>query len=63
MRKTVNIDDDLKAEIDRLRGKRGVSMKEVLNDALRCGLREIEAHPRSPKSFRTKDMLNRTKAR
>jgi hypothetical protein len=41
-RKTVAIDDDLRIEIDRLRNERGVSMKVVVNEALRRGLDKIE---------------------
>jgi Arc/MetJ family transcription regulator len=42
MRKTIEIDDDLKALIDKLRTERGDSMKKIVNDALRRGLDDIE---------------------
>jgi hypothetical protein len=41
MRKTIDIDDDLKALIDKLRKEHNTSMKVIVNDALRRGL-EIE---------------------
>ncbi|MEA2980266.1 MAG: hypothetical protein QOF09_2089 [Alphaproteobacteria bacterium] len=41
MRKTIDVDDDLKALIDKLRKERSMSMKVIVNEALRRGL-EIE---------------------
>jgi len=46
MRKTVEIDDELKVQIDRLREERGESMKQIVNQALRRGLRVIEEQKR-----------------
>jgi metal-responsive CopG/Arc/MetJ family transcriptional regulator len=52
VRKTVDIDDDLKAEIDKLRNERGLSMKEIINEAMRLGLREIEKEREEAKRLR-----------
>lgn len=38
----VDIDEAVRATIDKLRKERGVSMKEIVNDAMRRALREIE---------------------
>jgi hypothetical protein len=42
IRKTVEINDDLKAAIDALRKERGQSMKAVVNELLRLGLSDME---------------------
>ncbi len=40
MRTTLTIDPDIAAELARLRKARGVSLKAVVNEALRRGLRQ-----------------------
>jgi len=42
MRTTLTIDDDLAVVIERLRTSRGVSFKQVVNEALRLGLAGLE---------------------
>lgn len=37
IRLTVNLDDDVRAEIDALRKERGATSKEIVNEALRLG--------------------------
>jgi hypothetical protein len=54
MRTTLTIDDDVAAEIERLRRQREQSLKDVVNDALRRGLREMQSRPKPRKPFRTK---------
>ena len=54
MRTTLTIDDDVAAEIAHLRREREQSLKDVVNDALRCGLREMRSRPKKRKPFRTK---------
>jgi len=54
MRTTLTIDDDVAAEIDRLRRQREQSLKDVVNDALRRGLRELRTRPKERKPFRTR---------
>lgn len=52
MRTTLTIDDDVAVELERLRRLREQSLKDVINDALRRGLREMQERPKR-KSFRT----------
>jgi hypothetical protein len=54
MRMTLTIDDDVAAELKRLRRQKDASLKEVVNDTLRCGLRAAEAPPKPRKPFRMK---------
>ena len=55
MRTTLTLDDDVAAQIERLRRTRNVSLKDVVNQALREGLKRL----RSPRPART---LFRTEA-
>jgi predicted transcriptional regulator len=52
MRTTLTIEDDIAAELKRLRRERDRTLKDVVNDALRRGLREMRARPER-KPFRT----------
>jgi hypothetical protein len=54
MRKTVEIQDDLKEQIDRLRIERGESMKKIVNDALRRGLLETGEWPQAERERQNK---------
>jgi hypothetical protein len=56
MRTTLTIDDDVAAELDRLRRMRDVGLKEIVNDALRRGLREMAAAPKRKKPVRTQPL-------
>jgi hypothetical protein len=42
MRTTLTLDDDVAATIGRVRERRNLSLKGVVNEALRRGLREME---------------------
>jgi hypothetical protein len=53
MRTTLTIDDDVTAQLKRLRRNGKVSLKELINDALGLGLREMSAPPKKQKPFRT----------
>jgi hypothetical protein len=53
MRTTLTIDDDVAAELERLRRARDVKFKQLINEALRRGLRDMTA-PKPRKPFRTK---------
>jgi len=53
MRTTLTLDDDVAVELERLRKKRDASLKEVVNDALRRGLREMSARPKPRRIIRT----------
>lgn len=53
MRTTLTIDDDVAAELERLQRERDMTLKELINDALRRGLREIRSPLRRREPFRT----------
>ena len=56
MRTTLTIDDDVAVELDRLRRARDVGLKELVNEALRRGLRKMTAAPKRQKPFRTQPL-------
>jgi metal-responsive CopG/Arc/MetJ family transcriptional regulator len=53
MRTTITLDDDVAAALERLRKTRDASLKELINDALRRGLKDMSARPKRSQSFRT----------
>jgi hypothetical protein len=53
MRTTLTLDDDVAVQIERLRRDRDSSLKDIVNEALRRGLRDMST-PRKRKPFRTK---------
>ena len=55
MRKTVDIEDDLKDLIDKLRKECGESMKTIVNDALRRGLLKMQEHPQAQHERQNRD--------
>lgn len=62
MRTTLTIDDDVAAAIERLRKKRDASLKAVINEALRRGIKDMTARTKRPDPFRTRAVtLGRTK--
>jgi hypothetical protein len=52
MRTTLTIEDDVALELERFRRERGRTLKDVVNDALRRGLREMRVR-QERKPFRT----------
>jgi len=54
MRTTLSLDDDVAVQLERLQRARNASFKEVVNEALRRGLREMTAPPPKRKAFRTR---------
>jgi hypothetical protein len=54
MRTTLTIDDDVAAELERLRRSRDATFKDLINEALRRGLQELSAPPKKQKPFRTR---------
>jgi predicted flavoprotein YhiN len=56
MRTTVTLDDDVAAALERLRKSTDSGLKELINDALRRGLKEMSARPKRTQSFRTKSV-------
>jgi Ribbon-helix-helix protein, copG family len=53
MRTTLSLDDDVAAQIERLRAERGGGLKELINQALRAGLRDLEPKPKPSPRYRT----------
>ena len=53
MRTTLTLDDDVAAMLERLRKAREQSLKDLVNEALRHGLKQIEARPRRREPFLT----------
>ena len=49
----MTLDDDVAAELERLRRAHGGRFKGIVNDALRRGLRDIGSRPKRRGSFRT----------
>jgi hypothetical protein len=45
MRTTLTIDDDVAATLERLRRNRDTSLKDLINEALRRGLRDMDSRP------------------
>jgi hypothetical protein len=56
MRTTLTLDNDVAAALERLRRARGVHLKELVNEALRCGLRELSAVAKPRQPFRTQSV-------
>jgi hypothetical protein len=52
MRTTLTIDDDVAVEIERLQRERGQRLMDLVNDALRRGLRDMKKRPKR-RQFRT----------
>jgi len=56
MRTTLTLDDDVAAELERLRRDRGTDFKTLVNDLLRGGLRELANPAKRRKPFRTRSV-------
>ena len=56
MRTTLTLDKDVAAQIERLRRDRRQSLKELVNDALREGLRVIGRPPPKRSDFQTAEV-------
>ena len=52
MRTTLTIDDDVAVRLKRLLRERDTSLKDIVNDALRRGLCDMEVKPKPRKPFR-----------
>lgn len=53
MRTTLTLDDDVAVQIERLRKSRDMGLKDIVNEALRRGLKEMTAKPKKREPFRT----------
>ena len=56
MRTTLTIFADVAAELDGLHRARDVGLKEIVNDALRSGLRDMTATPKPKRPFLTQPL-------
>lgn len=56
MRTTLTIDDDVAALLERLRKERETSLKDLVNQALRRGLRDMTSRPKRREPFRTRSV-------
>ncbi len=53
MRTTLTLDQDVAVQIERLRKSRNLALKDIVNEALRRGLKEMTAKPKKRVPFRT----------
>jgi hypothetical protein len=53
MRTTLTLDDDNAVRLERQRKERDISLKDVVNDAIRRGLNEMEAPAKRREPFQT----------
>lgn len=53
MRTTLTLDDDVAVLIEEVRARREATLKEVVNDALRLGLKALEEPGSEPEPYRT----------
>jgi hypothetical protein len=56
VRTTLTIDDDVAALLEQLRNKRGIGLKDLINEALRRGLRELNMRPKPRTPFHTRSV-------
>ena len=56
MRTTLTVDDDVAAVLERLRKTREVSLKELINEALRRGLSEMTGPAKRRDRLRTRSV-------
>jgi hypothetical protein len=54
MRTTLTLDDDVAVQLERLRRSRNANLKDVVNEALRRGLRDMSTPPKKRQPFRTR---------
>jgi metal-responsive CopG/Arc/MetJ family transcriptional regulator len=56
MRTTLTLDDDVAAALEQLRKSRNASLKELINDALRRGLKDMSNRTKRRERFRTRSV-------
>jgi len=54
MRTTLTLADDVAVQLEQLRQARDANLKDIVNEALRLGLREMTAKPKKRTPFRTR---------
>ncbi len=53
MRTTLTLDDDVAVKLDEARERRAATLEEVVNEALRIGLREMDRPSRDGEPYQT----------
>jgi hypothetical protein len=56
MRTTLTLDDDVAVALERVRKQRDASLKELVNEALRRGLRDMSSRPKRREPVRTRSV-------
>jgi hypothetical protein len=56
MRTTLTLDDDVAAALERVRRQRDVGLKELVNEALRRGLKDMSGRPKRRELVRTRSV-------
>jgi hypothetical protein len=56
MRTTLTLDDDVAAVLERLRKSRDATLKDLVNEALRRGLKDMSSRPKRREHFRTRSV-------
>ena len=56
MRTTLTLDDDVAAVLERLHQSRDASFEQLVNEALRRGLKEMTGPPKRREEFRTRSV-------
>jgi hypothetical protein len=56
MRKTLTLDDDVASVLERLRKSRGASLKQLINEALRRGLKDMTGRAKRREPVRTRSV-------
>jgi hypothetical protein len=56
MRTTLSLDDDVAAVLERLRKSRDASLKQLINEALRRGLKEMTGRAKPREAVRTRSI-------
>jgi hypothetical protein len=54
MRTTLTLDDDVAVQVERLRKERGMALKDVVNEALRRGLKDMTGKPKKRARYETR---------
>jgi hypothetical protein len=56
MRTTLTLDDDVAATLERLRKSRDASLKDLVNEALRRGLKDLNSRSKRRERLRTRSV-------
>ena len=56
MRTTLTLDDDVAAILERLRKRRDASLKDLVNEALRRGLKDMTSPPKRRQHLQTRSV-------